>query len=106
MIAQKLSYSQTLYRLLAYMGEEIIVTTTVTAAPASGPILMGRLLSADPLDYRRDGEEGEGAFFAIEQGGGFIVCRDEFVEGELMADAVLRIECVGLTLWISFAEAR
>jgi hypothetical protein len=99
----RLSYSQTLFRMLAFMGREVVVSTTVNGGQATGPILCGVLAFADPLDRRRDGEPGEAHYFALEGGGGFVLASDEFVEGEVAAD-VLRIESAALTLWVSLAQ--
>ncbi|HET8954276.1 MAG TPA: hypothetical protein VFN18_01305 [Solirubrobacterales bacterium] len=99
-----LSYSQTLFRLLAYVGEVVVVSVTAAGDHASGPVLIGRLLRADPLDLRAQGEDGEAVYVSLESGSGFVLARPAFVEGEVIDGPVLRIVTAGLTYWISFAE--
>jgi hypothetical protein len=102
---QNLSYSQSLFRLLAYVGDVVVVSVTAHGDHASGPVLVGRLLRADPLDLRAQGEADEAVYVSLESGSGFVLTRPAFVEGEVIEDGpVLRIVTAGLTYWISFAE--
>jgi hypothetical protein len=97
-----LSYSQTLMRMVAYMGQQVEVRgfdrTGGSSFLAARGILRG---GVSFMDY--GAREPEMIAFVVSEYGGFMLCEADFVEGETVGDCVLRIEQRRFILTVSLA---
>lgn len=99
--AENLNFRETLTRLSEILGKEIEVRFS-HGTGESTIVAKGELYGGEQLSPEDAAEDDEVVYFKLEHGT-FMLRRPDFVESEVIAGHVLRIEQVTGTLWISLA---